>query len=61
MSEIEKLMHELRNMKDSERAAHLANNRDTWHKISQGDLASLGLETEEELKQWILENPYSNI
>lgn len=61
MSEIENLLNELRKMKSEDRAAHIANNRDTWSKIAHKDLASLGFTTEEELKEWIANNPYSNM
>lgn len=61
MSEIENLLNELKNMKDSDRAQYMLNNRDTWSKIAHKDLASLGLTTEEELKEWIANNPYSNL
>lgn len=60
-SEIDKLLNELKNMKEEDKVAHILNNKDTWNKIGQNDLAALGFETEEELKQWILNNPYSNI
>lgn len=61
MSEIEKLLSELKNMKDSERAAHLANNRDAWSKIGAKNLESLGFTSEVELTEWINNNPYSNL
>ena len=60
MSEIDILLNELRGMKASERAA-LLNNKETWSKISQKDWQGLGLNSEEELKAWIENNPYSNI
>ncbi len=60
MSEIDILLNELRGMKASERVT-LLNNKDTWSKISQKDWQGLGLNSEEELKAWIENNPYSNI
>ncbi|MDD1444131.1 hypothetical protein MEO93_28085 [Dolichospermum sp. ST_sed3] len=60
MSEIDILLNELRGMKASERAA-LLKNKETWSKISQKDWQGLGLNSEEELKAWIENNPYSNI
>lgn len=60
MSEIDNLLNELRNMKSEARAQAL-NNRETWSKIKQKDWASLGLNSEEEVKAWIENNPYSNI
>lgn len=60
MSEIDKLLNELRNLQ-SEARARILNNKDTWSKIRQKDLQALGFTSEEELKQWILNNPYSNM
>lgn len=59
MNEIEQLLQELRAMKNE--GKNIPNNKDTWSKISQRDLEGLGFSSEEEMKQWILENPYSNI
>ena len=59
MNEIDRLLKELQNMKAAERAAVL-NNRDTWSKIGNKDLASLGFNSEDELKAWLLENPYES-
>jgi hypothetical protein len=47
-------------MKAEERAK-LLNTKETWSKIAQKDWASLGLNSEEEVKAWIENNPYSNI
>jgi hypothetical protein len=58
MSELEKLMRELQNMKQLQKS--VPNNSDTWSKIANKDWDSLGM-TEEEVKQWISENPYANI
>lgn len=60
MSEIDNLLNELRNMKSEARAQAL-NNRETWSKIAQKDWASLGLNSEEEVKAWIENNPYSSL
>ena len=60
MSEIDNLLNELRNMKSESRAT-LMNNKDTWSKIAHKDLEGLGFSSVEELQQWILSNPYSNI
>lgn len=60
-NELDILLNELRGMKEEERKAHLANNVDTWSKIGRHELAELGFSTEEELKEWILSNPYANI
>ena len=61
MSEIDKLLNELRLMKSSDRAKHIANNKETWSKIAHRDLEALGFDSEDELKAWIEENPYSNL
>lgn len=60
MSEIENLLNELRGM-NSQAKNTLLNNKDTWKKIAAKDLEALGFESEEELKEFILANPYSNI
>jgi len=60
-SEIDNLLNELRGMKEADKASGLVNNKDTWNKIADGNFKALGFNTEEELKQWIIENPYSNI
>ena len=60
-SELEILLEELRGMKEEERKKHLENNADTWSKIGNRDLEALGFATEEELKEWILQNPYLNM
>jgi hypothetical protein len=51
-------MRELQNMKQLQKS--VPNNSDTWSKIAHKDWDSLGM-TEEEVKQWISENPYANI
>lgn len=61
MSEIEKLLNELRGMKSNIGNKNPSNDRDTWTKIANKDLASLGFDTEEELKEWIANNPYANL
>lgn len=61
MSEFEKLMNELKNMKSEHRAKHIENSRETWAAISKNDFAALGFDSLEQLKEWILSNPYSNI
>lgn len=58
MSELEKLLNELKNIKNEQKS--VPNNSDTWSKIAAKDWDSLGM-TEEEVKQWISENPYANI
>jgi uncharacterized membrane-anchored protein len=60
MSEIDKLLNELRNMKAEERAAVL-NNKDTWSKIARKEWEDLGFTSEEEVKEWIANNPYGNM
>ena len=61
MNELEKLLAELKSMSSVDKGKHVENNKETWNKISQGDLEALGFESEEEMKSWILANPYSNI
>lgn len=59
MSEVDNLLRELQNMKAEARTTVL-NNRDTWSKIRNKDLSSLGFTSEDELKAWLLENPYES-
>ncbi len=58
MSEIENLLKELRNMQ--KQGKNIPNNSETWSYIGQGDWEKAGFETEEEMKQWIVDNPYVN-
>lgn len=40
----------------------LENSRDTWSKIGSGEsFSDLGFDSEEDLKEWIANNPYANI
>lgn len=58
MSELEKLLNELKNIKNEQKS--VPNNSDTWSKIAHKDWDSLGM-TEEEVKQWIADNPYASL
>lgn len=58
-SEIEKLLQELQNMKETKK--NVLNNSDTWRKIQAKDWEGAGFENEEEAKKWILDNPYGNL
>lgn len=60
MSEMQKLLQSLREMV-SESKANVLNNRETWSKIGNREIEELGFESEEELKEFILNNPYSNV
>lgn len=60
MSEIDNLLNELRNMK-KQSPVGVVNCKDTWKKIQKGEFASLGFNSEAEMKSWILDNPYSNL
>jgi len=60
INEIDKLLQELRNMKSAAKKVVL-NNADTWRCIANKDWAGAGFSDEEEAKQFILDNPYSNI
>lgn len=59
-NELDNLLNELRNMKSEARAQAL-NSKEAWSKITQKDWASLGLNSEEEVKAWIENNPYSSL
>lgn len=60
MSEIEKLLEELRGMK-SEGKQSPQNNANTWSKIANKDWEGAGFANEEEAKAWVSENPYANL
>ena len=60
MTEMEKLLDSLREMTD-EAKKQILNNKETWTKIGQKDLQGAGFESEEELRDFILNNPYSNL
>jgi hypothetical protein len=61
MSEIEKLLSELRNMKSTEQKKHIENNKETWSRIGSKDLTAAGFESESELNAWLEQNDYSNL
>lgn len=61
MTEIEKLLNELRNMKSEERAKYIANNKQTWSCIGSKDLEGAGFDSESELTAWLDQNDYKNI
>jgi len=59
MSDLEKLFNELKNLKSSK--SSIENSKDTWKLIGNRDFSGAGFNSEEEVKQWILDNPYSNL
>lgn len=59
MTEIENLLNILRNFQQE--GKNIPNNSDTWSKIGSGNWDEAGFESEEEMKQWIADNPYMNI
>lgn len=58
-NEIDDFLNELRNLKQTKKT--ITNSRDVWAAIGQQDWSSAGFDNEEEAKQWIEENPYSNL
>lgn len=59
MNEINKLLQELKSMKnDSEKRKYIENNKDTWSKLGNKEWQELGFTSEEEVKSWIEQNPY---
>ena len=60
MTEIEKLLSELREMKATEKASP-GNNKNTWGAIGGKNWEEAGFSSEEEAKAWVENNPYSNI
>lgn len=59
MSELEKLLIELKNMKLTKK--QIPNNAETWSYIARKDWKGAGFNSEEEMKQFILDNPYANM
>jgi hypothetical protein len=58
MSEIEKLLNELRNMKEEPKKVF--DPREIWDGIAQKkNYKELGFKTEDELKQFLNDNPYN--
>ena len=61
MSELEKLLKELQGIKSSGKIQP-QNSKELWNKIGSGEnFADMGFESQEELNEFILNNPYSNI
>ena len=61
MNEIDKLLNELREFKIKDDSKNIPNSKETWNKIGNRDLESLGFTKEEELKEWMSSNPYTNL
>ena len=61
MSEIEKLLSELRNMKSENTKKNIPNNKDTWSKIGNADWTGAGFDDESEAREWIENNPYASL
>jgi hypothetical protein len=62
---IDDLLNSLKNPNTPEKKEKLANTKETWTRIGEGDsFSELGLQSSELddfLKEWIEENPYMNI
>lgn len=61
MTELDKLLNELRSMKSEQRKSHVENTRKTWSAIGSKDLQAAGFESQEELDAWLEQNEYSNL
>lgn len=59
MSDILNLLKELQNMQSEKKV--IPNTTETWSYIGQGDWESAGFESEEEMKQFIIDNPYLSL
>lgn len=60
MSELEKLLTELKNMKDE--PTKIFNAKEIWDGIAQKkSFSEMGFESKEEFDQYISENPYGNL
>lgn len=60
MSEIEKLLRELKNMKE-EAGNGPKNTKEVWAMLGAKDIEGAGFASEEEAAAWIEENAYANI
>ncbi len=60
-SKIEILLDELRNMKYENNGKDIANSKEVWSKIGAEDWEGAGFSSIEEMQQFIIANPYSNI
>jgi hypothetical protein len=60
MSEIDKLLEELRSMKNTS-SSTIQNTRDIWEKIGNKDWAGAGFADEAEAMAWLEKNEYSNL
>jgi len=60
MSELDNLLKELQGLK-AEATSKIENNKETWSLISKGNWEDLGFKSQEEMKQWIENNPYHNM
>lgn len=59
MSEIEKLLRELKNMKEARNGPK--NTKEVWAMLGAKDIEGAGFASEEEAAAWIEENAYTNI
>lgn len=60
MSEINNLLNELRNMKSNQNNTP-QNSKELWEKIGNKDWQGAGFNSAEEMQQFIVDNPYSNL
>jgi hypothetical protein len=58
-NEIEKLLQELRAIQST--GKNIPNTKEIWSLIGEGKWKDAGFESEDELKQFINDNPYSNL
>lgn len=59
MSEIDKLLMELREMKFNSNT--IENSKDIWEKIGKKDYVGAGFANESEALEWLEKNAYSNL
>lgn len=60
-NELDSLLQALININEKERTNKIENSKETWSLIGEGRWADAGFKSEEELKQFLADNPYSNI
>ncbi len=59
MGEIEKLLSELRQLKENKKI--ILNSKEIWKYIGNRDWTGAGFDDEKEAQDWIENNPYSSI
>ncbi len=59
MTELDKLLNELRSVKSNK--SKIQNSKDVWSKIRNGNWAEAGFESQSEADKFLMDNEYSNL